>query len=74
MPCFSFWASYHLRSSGLKDLIYGRRIDESEATQACDSAYVKANYEKEKYELAPGSTRIMIRADCASVSMMLILL
>lgn len=42
--------SYHLRSSGLKDLIYRGRIDDSEATQACDSAYVKAIYEKDTGE------------------------
>lgn len=39
--------SYHLRSSTLKDLIYRGRIDESEPTQVCESAYVKAIYEKE---------------------------
>lgn len=39
--------SYHIRSSGLKDLIYRGRVDELQPQQTCDSAYVKAIYEKE---------------------------
>lgn len=42
--------SFHLRSSGLKDLIYRGRIGEYETTQNCDLAYVRAIYEKSNGE------------------------